>query len=106
MLRDKDASGALDQVAAGSLTGLDRSLLTDAALAEPAADMQVVSTSVDEDSASVEVKQTFPEGEHTSTFSLVRDGRRWGIWPGWKLQNPWPSCRSVRTRPGVRRRSR
>jgi hypothetical protein len=88
-LQHKDAKAALDQVSPSSLRGLDRTLLVDRALAQPPNRMKADSSSVDGDTATVEMSENLDGTNHSVTLTLTREGRHLGIWSAWKLKYPF-----------------
>lgn len=84
-LRAHDVDGALGLVSSSTLRDLDLTLLTEPALTDLPAPVSVRSSDESGQTATV----TVDEGPDTADFSLVRQGTAAGVFPVWRLQNPF-----------------
>ena len=80
-----DVGGAMGLVSSDTQRNLDLTLLTEPALTDLPGPVSVRSSDVQGQTATVVVD----EGATTAEFSLVRQGRAAGVFPLWRLQDPF-----------------
>lgn len=85
----RNVPAALDLLDASTSNGLDKSLLTSAAMRKVPSNVSVGTVTVTGDQATVTVNQTLDGTATQATFTLTREGSAGVIFDAWRLKSPF-----------------